>query len=190
MSRRNKIIVSVVGVLIITLALLGITYGYFLTRIEGNTNETSISITTANLRLVYRDGTPEVLSATYIQPGDTVYTKTFTVTNEGNASIDYEVYLENVINDFEHEEDLLVFITCESNIEGNTCNGYGDGNVTDDTPIFGTSIYPLINSKLISNTIEPASEGVDAEVHTYTLYLMFKDDGDQSADMNKKIEWR
>ena len=55
MSRRNKIIVSAVGIFIILLALVGITYGYFLTKISGNTNDNSIYITTANLRLVYDD---------------------------------------------------------------------------------------------------------------------------------------
>ena len=55
MDRRQKIIVSVIGIFIVLLAMLGITYGYFLTRIQGNTNDTSISITTANLRIVYDD---------------------------------------------------------------------------------------------------------------------------------------
>ena len=74
MNRKSKIIVSIVGIFIVLLALLGITYGYFLTRIQGNTNDTSISITTANLSLVYADASPNI-EATNIQPGDTVYTK-------------------------------------------------------------------------------------------------------------------
>ena len=55
MNRRSKIIVSVVGIFIVLLALIGITYAYFLTRIQGNINNTSIIITTANLRIVYDD---------------------------------------------------------------------------------------------------------------------------------------
>ena len=187
MNRKSKIIVSIVGIFIVLLALIGITYAYFLTRIEGNTNDTSISITTANLRIVYADASPNI-EATNIQPGDTVNTKTFTVTNEGNEVADYEVYLEDVINDFVHHDDLLMFVTCSSNIQGNTCNGYGDGSVTDNTPTFGTSTYPTVNSKLIENTINPSGDGVAKEVHTYTLYLMFKDDGDQSDDMGKVLQ--
>ena len=97
MNRKSKVIVSIVGITIVLLALLGITYAYYLTRIEGNTNTNSISITTANLRLVYRDGTPNILTATNIQPSKTeFYTKTFTVTNEGNATIDDDILLRFV----------------------------------------------------------------------------------------------
>ena len=49
MNRSQKIVVSIVGITIVLLALLGITYAYYLTRIEGNTNTNSVSITTANL---------------------------------------------------------------------------------------------------------------------------------------------
>ena len=56
MNRKQKIIVSVVGITIVLLTLLGLTYAYFLTRIQGNTNEKSISVTTADLKLVYDDG--------------------------------------------------------------------------------------------------------------------------------------
>ena len=189
MDRKQKIIVSVVGIFIVLLALVGITYGYFLTQIQGNTNTNSISITTANLRLVYADGSPNI-EAVNIQPSKTeFYTKTFIVTNEGNACIDYEVYLENVINNFVHEEDLLMFITCSSNITGNTCNGYGNGSVTDNTPTFGDSIYPQTNSLLIQNSIEAKTSTSPAEIHTYTLYLRFNDDdSDQSVDMGKTLQ--
>ena len=82
-----------------------------------------------------------------------------------------------------------MFITCSSNISGNTCAGYGDGSVSGETPTFGTSIYPIVNSKLITNSIEPVNEQGTKEVHTYTLYLQFKDDGtDQSDDMGKVLQ--
>ena len=56
MNRRQKIIISVSGIFIVLLALIGLTYAYFLTRITGNTNPNSISVTTTNLQLVYADG--------------------------------------------------------------------------------------------------------------------------------------
>ena len=49
MNRRQKIIVSITGIFIILLALVGLTYAYFLTQITGNENDKSISVTTANL---------------------------------------------------------------------------------------------------------------------------------------------
>ena len=98
MNRRQKIIVSVVGIFIVILALVGITYGYFLTRIQGNTNTTSISVTTADLKLVYSDGDGAIV-AENIVPDTIIDEKTFTVTNEGNAVVsNFNIYLENVVN--------------------------------------------------------------------------------------------
>ena len=51
MNRRQKIIVSVTGIFLVALILVGLTYAYFLTRINGNPNDTSISVTTANLQV-------------------------------------------------------------------------------------------------------------------------------------------
>ena len=51
MNRKQKIIISVTGIFIVLLILVGLTYAYFLTRIQGNTNTKSISVTTANLIL-------------------------------------------------------------------------------------------------------------------------------------------
>ena len=67
MNRRQKIIISVTGIFIVLLALVGLTYAYFLTQIKGNTNNKSISITTANLRLVYDDGSDGVIGGRIIR---------------------------------------------------------------------------------------------------------------------------
>ena len=66
MNRKQKIIVSTTGIFLVLLILVGLTYAYFLTRINGNTNDKSISVTTANLRLVYSDGTDGVIGGTNI----------------------------------------------------------------------------------------------------------------------------
>ena len=97
MNRRQKIIVSVTGIFIVLLVLLGLTYAYFLTRITGNSNPTSISVTTANLELVYGDGTTAILtSSNPLMPSSTpIGTKDFTVTNNGDDS-EYVVVFEDV----------------------------------------------------------------------------------------------
>ncbi len=53
MTRKQKIIVSITGIFLVLMILVGLTYAYFLTKITGNTNEKSISVTTANLVLKY-----------------------------------------------------------------------------------------------------------------------------------------
>ena len=76
MNRRQKIIVSVTGIFIVLLLLVGLTYAYFLTRITGNTNDKSISVKTANLALVYGDGNGILEVGEVLVPGDTVKFKT------------------------------------------------------------------------------------------------------------------
>ena len=61
MSKKAKIIVSISGIVLVMLILVGLTYAYFLTRIQGNTNSKSISVTTADLKLVYNDGSDGVI---------------------------------------------------------------------------------------------------------------------------------
>ncbi len=171
MNRKQKIIVSVVGITIVLLALLGLTYAYFLTRIQGNTNNKSISVTTADLKLVYGDGSDGVIGGENILPSDTVYTKTFTVKNEGNANVEYGVYLIDVINTFERVDDIKYTLNCTS--DGTiTCN-----EVTTETT------FPNGISQLITNEIEPK------KTHTYTFKFTYKDTNtDQSVDMGKVLQ--
>ena len=39
MSRKNKIIISVTGIILVLVTLIGLTYAYYLTRINGNIND-------------------------------------------------------------------------------------------------------------------------------------------------------
>ena len=171
MSRKNKIIVSIVGISIISLALIGLTYGYYLTRIQGNTNNKSISISTVNLELTYSDNS-DVITGTNIVPGTTLGTKTFTVTNSGNNNVDsYSVGLVNVINTFTRLDDIKYTVTCSSSVTGKTCNGVSE------------STFPNENSYIIENQINKN------EVQTYVIEVEYKEmNVDQSVDMGKTLE--
>ena len=198
MNRRQKIIVSVTGIFLVLLLLVGLTYAYFLTRINGNTNTKSISVKAANLALVYGDGNGVLEVGEVLSPGDTVKfktaggdtvdKKTFSVTNQGNAKTDYVVVIEDVsvtyaetievdgvtqtagsTTTFE-SNDFVYTLTCTSN--GEACNGV-DTEVT----------FPITGGILVGNSIEAG------KTHTYSLTVTYKDTGiDQSADMNKKLE--
>ena len=201
MNRRQKIIVSVVGIFIVLLALVGITYGYFLTRIQGNTNTTSITVTTADLKLVYGDGNGVLTPAELLMPGKdikfldangkTVESKTFTVTNEGNDT-DYVVIFEDV---------SVTYASNGTTINGNSYNAGDtttfesndfrytltcverdkDGNETECNGIKYDS-FPMNGGVVVGNNI-----GADV-VHTYTLTMKYLETGkDQSLDMNKTI---
>ncbi len=196
MNRRQKIIVSVTGIFLVLLLLVGLTYAYFLTRVTGNTNDKSISVKTANLALVYGDGNGILEVGDVVSPGDTVKfktstgatanSKTFTVTNDGNATTDYVVVIENVnvtytstvvVNGETHtagtktpfeSDDFVYTLTCTSG-----CNG------TEN------SVFPMNGGILVGNSID-----VDEE-QRYELTMMYKETGkDQSNDMNKTFTAR
>jgi len=180
MNRKQKIVVSIVGITIVLLALLGLTYAYYLTRIQGNTNTTSISITTADLKLEYSEGEDSNISLTGLMPGEDIPAKTFTVTNSGNSKVDnYVVAIIDVINTLSRTEDLTYTLTCvQKNAEGvvtGTCNGVNTNPATE---------YPIKNSMIVTNSI-------DAEyTHEYALKLTYENltDTDQSIDMGSTIK--
>ena len=173
MNKKQKIIVSVVGITIVLLALLGLTYAYFLTRIQGNTNEKSISVTTANLELTYADGNGTITSNNII-PGTTLTDKEFTVTNNGNATVNnYAVYLEELVNELTRPDDMVYTLTCTSSKENGSCAGKNE------------TTFPKLAGIIVTNSIDVG------ETQTYKLTVTYKEMGvDQSDDMGKKVSAR
>ena len=182
MSKKAKIIVSISGIVLVMLILLGLTYAYFLTRIQGNTNDKSISVTTANLELTYGDNSAEILGKDLtLIPSDTeIGTKTFTVTNNGNDT-SYVVVIENVsvtkasdgsTTTFE-SNDFRYTLTCTKK-DGTSCDG-----------VSTQSVFPINGGILVGNSIK------EGDVHTYTFKMWYIDTGiDQSNDMNKTMTAR
>ena len=182
MSKKSRIIVSISGIVLVMLILLGLTYAYFLTRIHGNTNNKSISVTTANLELTYGDNSAEILGKDLtLIPSDTeIGTKTFTVTNNGNDT-NYVVVIENVsvtkasdgsTTTFE-SNDFRYTLTCTKS-DGSNCDGVGT-----------QSIFPINGGVLVGNSIK------EGDVHTYTFKMWYIDTGiDQSNDMGKHLQAR
>ena len=169
MNRKQRIIVSVTGIFIVLLILVGLTYGYFLTRINGNTNAKSISVTTANLEIEYNDNN-DIITGNKIEPGITLPSKTFTVTNNGNGTVDYNVGLVNIINNFVNTNDLVYTLSCNSSVTNKECSG------TDETA------FPTLNSFIVNNSIDKD------EVQTYVITVTYKETNtDQSDDMGKEL---
>ena len=184
MNRKQRIIVSITGIFLVLMILVGLTYAYFLTKITGNTNTKSISVTTANLILEYADINEELITDSAVEPGKS-WTKTFVATNNGNKSVAYGVALENIVNTLERKQDLVYTLDCKQysktgfsidktnktvtgTISG-TCNG-----VSDETT------FPSIGTIIIQNEI------ADDKAQVYTLTITYKEmNVDQSVDMNK-----
>ena len=184
MNRRQKIIVSVTGIILVFLILVGLTYAYFLTKINGNTNDKSISVTTANLEIKYEDNN-DIIIGDRIEPGTILPTKVFTVINNGNMNVEYNVGLVNLINTFTNTEDVVYTITCKSyNKEGFSLGTDGTITGTENGTCSGVNEteFPTLNSYIVTNNIDVNI------VHAYTMTVTYKETGiDQSIDMNKEL---
>ena len=167
MTRKQKITLSITGIILVTLILVGLTYGYYLTTIKGNTNTKSITTSLAKLELKYDDGNG-LISKENMMPGDKVV-KTFSVENKGNREVEnYTVYLENIINEFEDKNDLYLNLKCSST-EGD-CNG-------------NNLIYPSSDGVIAVNNIKVG------EIQSFELTVEFLETNDlQNDNMNKKFE--
>ena len=166
---RKSIIVGITVLLLVTVTLLGLTYAYYRTRVIGNDKEKSISVTSKLLEITYNDGSSTVNMEGKIEPGFK-YTKQFSVENTGDDTVNYGVYLENLVNEFKRTSDWKLTVTCTSNISGKTCNGVTE---TD---------FPRIESLVATNEIE------EDEIQTYEMeveYLYLEED--QSVDMGASL---
>ena len=178
---KKRIITSMVAILLLIITLFGITYAYFISRVQRNDSE-SVIVNTGKLALEYVDGN-SLLVAQKIKPGTTIAKKTFIVKNTGTRIVDsYEVVVENVKNELKNYKDLKYVLICKSYkssdysknkeqaSEFGTCNGKND-------------VFPKTDDYLVTNSIEKDI------THYYELSLIFEETNkDQSVDMKKKIE--
>ena len=170
-SKTIRIILGVMLTTFIFLSIVGYSYAYFSLEIEGTGKDVIMS--TADLRLIYKDDTE--LKLVDAMPGDSV-SKVITVNNVGTKSATYSLYWGNLINTIQNFE-LHVTLECKSYIN------YGETNQTES----GTcdKIYravPISNTVTTGNikkniSIEP---GITQE---YTVTVKF-DNKNYSQDDN------
>ena len=180
MKRKNVIIISIAGITLVLLCLLGFTYGYFMTNINGNTNNKSIDVTTSIKGLEITDLTLEDISAT-IEPGYENI-KLFTVKNTGNTKTSYNIYLTDVVNTFERTEDVEFTLYRK------------DGNATIDTSdlsdctIISSGSLPTTNSYIATNEII----NNNGDYYTYALEVTYKNlpDINQNVDQGKTFSYK
>lgn len=99
------------------LALIGTSYAYYEIAIVPNNAKESVTISSKYLELKYEDGNG-VFSGTmdgYLFPGET-FTKTFTVKNEGDGSVEFNIILRDITNTFTRVEDWTYTLKLGDNI--------------------------------------------------------------------------
>jgi len=185
MKRRTLTIISIVSIIIISLLLLGLTYGYYLTTIEGNKNSKSVEVVTGDSKILYTDLSVADTSG-IIEPGYKTV-KVFTVQNIGNLSATYSIYLVDVINEFNRTQDI-------------TYNLYKkEGTITDVTIDTNLSSWTRVNTD--ENEIFPkemsviaANEEIETpnDIYTYVLKVEYYNHPteNQNEDQGKNLAFK
>ena len=158
---KNKIYLIISLVVLTLILVIGGTYAWFSSRIEGNGAQ--IVITTDELKLIYTDSL--AINNESIEPGWSI-TKTFTVENTTNEEKYYKIVWKDLVNTFVNTNDLTITITSTN----------GGGNL-EKTPIQSSSTpgnYDIIPGVTIAGKT----------VQEYTVTFEYANtDEDQSADM-------
>ena len=157
---KKKAIIPVIASLVTVLVLSGVSYAYYSAKIKEN-NKTETVIKTNELNLIFT-GTNEITANNMI-PGDS-FTKTFTVENTSNRAVDYNIYMENITNEF--NEDLVYTLEDET------------GSVISETPL------PVTNK---DKTYLKTTISIEAKTtKTYTLKITFKNTDEPQNDYQGK----
>ena len=168
----NKILKYVIFISIFFM-LIGITYSFFVARLTGVETDTTITMDSGNMDIVYSSG--PAINATGLAPSDTSFgTKNFTIT--GTSTIDlsemnYKISL--VIDENTLSKNAISFALESTNTSD---NGSVVPSIADEYYL-GTENISLGNGKFIG----PVSNAV----HTYQMKFYYRESIDQSSDRNK-----
>ena len=158
--KNKKVLIPVIASLVTVLVLSGVSYAYYSAKIKEN-NKTETVIKSNELNLIFT-GTSEITANNMI-PGDS-FTKTFTVENTSNRAVDYNIYMENITNEF--NEDLVYTLEDET------------GSVISETPL------PVTNK---DKTYLKTTISIEAKTtKTYTLKITFKNTDEPQNDYQGK----
>lgn len=91
MNTRQKLTLGIAAIFMVTLTIVGVTYAYFVTRVNTAGTETKAVIKTADISVTYNDGNG-VVKMQDVEPGAVAY-KTFTVSNSSEVDTTYNIIL-------------------------------------------------------------------------------------------------
>ena len=164
-DKKPNIIAIIGAIVLLVLAVVGLSYAFFSAFIKNGETDPSIEGTGANLSLVYTDG-KSVITSSNIMPGWSA-TKTFTVTNNGEADTYYKLNISNITNEF--VDGGLTFSIASA-----------DGGTSVAEQAVGTT----------TRTISPSITIAEGATHTYTITAKYVNlDKDQTPDLGKSFSY-
>lgn len=164
-DKKPNIIAIIGAIVLLVLAVVGLSYAFFSAFIKNGETDPSIEGTGANLSLVYTDG-KSVITSSNIMPGWSA-TKTFTVTNNGEADTYYKLNISNITNEF--VDGGLTFSIASA-----------DGGTSVAEQAVGTT----------TRTISPSITIAEGATHTYTVTAKYINlNTDQTPDLGKSFSY-
>ena len=180
MKNKKKLIIFCFALLIGLLTVFAITYSYIKADITGNNSITSVNSVTGKSELTLTIISEETDSPQLIEPGFTDI-KVFKVTNTGNDSVIYSIYLDDVTNTFVRKSDVVYTLYKKS---GNQI----DVNNLSNNDIASTGVFPNANSYILFNeTIEPSETYIYALKVEY-LNLNVNQDDNKGKTFSSKVQ--
>lgn len=173
---KNRYLVMII--ILLFLALIGISYAYFSARVSGSESSTTISATSGEMSITFANGSG-VIIANEISPSSTAFaTKNFTVTgnNSTNDLMNYRLKLVVENNTF---SDGAISFTLSSS--SSLASGIPAAPITSNIGINSSQSEIILGDGQFGHGSN--------KIHTYSLKLYFLDDNtDQSGDMNKTFK--
>lgn len=154
MNTRQKLTLGIAAIFMVTLTIVGVTYAYFVTRVNTAGTETKAVIKTADISVTYKDGNG-VVKMQDVEPGAVAY-KTFTVSNssKSDSATTYDVVLTSFyqadapkfVHTFAEERTSVLDTTTDATLITNCYTSAAlaaDGTVSADTTTncFGGTKY-------------------------------------------------
>ena len=162
MKRKN--IILIISIIVILVFITSVSYAFFSARIT-KINETKTKVQTNTLGLEF-NGTKEIEYNSMI-PGDK-FTKTFTVKNISNRAVTFNIYLENIINEF---DDFLVY-----KLDDNK------GHVIEET------VFPITNPNKTNIKTDISIASGETITYTMTIEYKYSETVDQSSTKGHRLQ--
>ena len=169
---KNKKIAIIIGMVLMAIMLIGVTYAFFTAIVGGGDSGSSVIVETGTMRVEFTDG--PVITANGLLPGDSI-SKTFRVTSTGNVDALYNVRWKELYNEVLYDE-LELSLTCLSHKKS-------------DDSITGTCGYTLIPVGTTSYDIIRKDISIKSdEYQLYTLVISLKETGsEQNYNQGKNM---
>lgn len=164
LTKKNKVLIAVI--VLISIAIIGVSYAYYVARLQGNESSTTVDATSSILQVTYTDGSA-IISENNLAPGWSS-SKTFSVKNTGSDTAVYYLKLYDITNDL-----------VNGGLKYSISSSNGGASLSKRN-------VPTVDS-VVSNGIT-----INKNItHNYSINVYYEDlDVDQSSDLGKTFTFK